>query len=107
MVLGLREGPGFLALRKNQHNEVTNLNKFIMSSLWKSANGDVSSKRIAGLVCLAIGLIMALADQFTIFAANYNILKVVFGTGGGLLGIGLVELFGKNKLTDVPPKAEL
>ena len=76
-------------------------------SLLKSANGDVSSKRVAGLVCLALGLIMALADQFTNFAANYDILKVVFGTGGGLLGIGLVELFGKNKMTDVPPTADL
>lgn len=74
-----------------------------MNNLLNDKNGKLSSKRIAGFVCIGIGLTMGLAIAFIFIYHNINTgegleiesLKYIFTTiitvGGGLLGIGVFE----------------
>ena len=64
--------------------------------MFKSVTGDVSSKRVMGVVYLAIALLMALVDQFSGFDINsFEVWVSIIVTGASLLGLGLFEYFGK------------
>jgi hypothetical protein len=75
-----------------------------MGDTLKDANGNPSSKRLLGAIILFNGIVMA----NTVFIMGLlqkipdpdmvkNVLQIIFLTGGSLLGIGVVELFGKKK----------
>lgn len=64
--------------------------------LFNSVSGDLSSKRVMGFVYLAVGLLMALVDQFTKYnIESFEIWASILITEGSLLGLGLFEYFGK------------
>jgi len=73
-----------------------------MSKLLEDKDGNPSSKRVAGFVTLGMGIFMLamggfismkweLKDSLTFIEVG----KVLCLTGGGLLGIGVAEFFGK------------
>ena len=66
------------------------------NGMLNSVTGDVSSKRVMGVVYLTVALIMAIFDQFTNFdVSSYEVWVSVVVTGASLLGLGLFEYFGK------------
>lgn len=73
------------------------------NGMFNSVTGDVSSKRVMGVVYLSIGLLMAVVDQLTSYdISSFEIWAGILVTGGSLLGLGLFEYFGK-KDKPAPP----
>ena len=74
-----------------------------MSEFLKDNNGKKSAKRLAGLVCIAIGLEMKIIlfhlALFTTIQTSYDKLdnssNLMFYIGSGLLGWGVTEFFSK------------
>ena len=75
-----------------------------MNSVIKDQNGNISSKRIAGFVIGGIGIIMGVS-LFAFSLKNgakdsetaMDIIKTFLYVAGGLLGIGVIEFFAKDK----------
>lgn len=55
----------------------------------KEESGKFSAKRVMGIVYLLIGVLMALIDQLTGKDATFEILCVIIGTGGTLIGVSI------------------
>ena len=53
-------------------------------SLFRGPNGDLSSKRIFGLVCLSVALVA------TFTGADLGVVALWLGTGAGVLGVQAV-----------------
>ena len=73
-----------------------------MSKLLEDSNGNLSSKRVAGYGCLGAGILMLIIGGFVSMKWKLEdtltfieVGKVLCLTGGGLLGIGVAEFFGK------------
>lgn len=74
-----------------------------MSLKWyHDASGDVSSKRVSGVIILSCGLLLLMTigilSIFKVIADPTTALQVsntLMLTGGSLLGIGVVENFSK------------
>ena len=64
-------------------------------SIVNSVNGNTSSKRVAGLVYLGVGLIMGVLDMVTELSITYDIFIAILITGTSLLGLGVLEYFPK------------
>lgn len=74
----------------------------IQKGILQSNVGGKSSKRHAGLVILGIGIIMggilfgwSLGHKIADPEVALMVFKTNMYTGGGLLGLGIFELFGK------------
>lgn len=64
--------------------------------MFNSVTGDVSSKRVVGVLYMVVALILAIFDQFTQYDINsYEVWLGIVVTGASLLGISLFEYFGK------------
>jgi hypothetical protein len=70
----------------------------------RDSAGNLSSKRIAGFSILVLGsaylLTIGIVSIFRMVADSSTALdvgRVLIFTGGGLLGVGVVEKFGGNK----------
>ena len=64
-------------------------------SILKSVDGNWSSKRAAGISYMGVGLLMAIADQFTKFnIENFEVWLAVVTVGATTLGISVFEYFG-------------
>ena len=61
------------------------------SSLLKSPQGDTSSKRVAGLVLVVLGIGAGLVGAWRQNALLVEYAKYVIGLGSGLLAVGVVE----------------
>ena len=66
-------------------------------SIIKDTDGKDSSRRVMGILYLSIGLLMSILDMFTNRSVTFEVLLIVIGTGGALLGLGLFEYFAKLK----------
>lgn len=65
-------------------------------TMLRSVTGDVSSKRVMGVVYLSVALLMAIVDQVTRFdISSFEVWLSIIITGSSLLGLGLFEYFGK------------
>lgn len=69
---------------------------------YHDSNGNTSSKRISGVIILGCGLLLLLAIGITsIFVkiadptTAIQVANTLMLTGGSLLGVGVVESFGK------------
>ena len=67
-------------------------------------NGNLSSKRVSGFIILMIGLsLLTTGGVLSIFReikdseVFLSVCKVLMTTGGGLLGVGVLEFFKKNE----------
>lgn len=74
-----------------------------MSEFLENNNGEKSSKRLWGSILLFFGMILSgilfyysLKDEAKDPATALSIINAFLISGSGLLGIGVVELFGKN-----------
>ncbi len=68
-----------------------------MSTL-NSVTGDTSSKRVMGTLYLLAGLfIVSYKELKSIEITNPEMLIGIFVTGGGLLGLGVIEYFSNLK----------
>jgi hypothetical protein len=61
------------------------------SSLLKSPQGDTSSKRVAGIVLVALGIGAGLVGAWRQNSLLVEYAKYVIGLGSGLLAVGVVE----------------
>jgi len=75
-----------------------------MQEYLQDSNGDKSSKRLFGSILLGIGIVMcAVLFSFSIVkpigdpTTAKDIIQMVLTAGAGLLGLGVVEWFGKKK----------
>ena len=68
------------------------------------ANGEKSSKRLMGVIYMLMALIMAIVDQLTKFnITSFEVWITVVVTGASLLGISLLEYFGKEGIIKPKP----
>lgn len=58
--------------------------------------GKVSSKRVAGLVSIAVALIMALIDQLSGYKLNVTVWTTMFGGGLAILGVSMIPSLKNN-----------
>jgi len=65
------------------------------NGLLQSPQGDVSSKRIAGLVLVVAGVVIGFIGAFGGNMELVDYSKWIAITGAGLLGIGVVEHLSK------------
>lgn len=75
-----------------------------MNDYLQDTSGNRSSKRLWGSIILLVALFLSVATTITSVYENnqiddnvVSILQMLFFTGAGLLGIGVVEVFGKGK----------
>jgi len=75
-----------------------------MNEYLQDSNGDKSSKRLFGATLLGIGVVMCIVlFWFSISkpigdpTTAKDIIQMLLMAGAGLLGIGVVEWFGKKK----------
>ncbi len=75
-----------------------------MNSILQDQAGNKSSKRIAGFATLALGASMGIAlFIFSLLrkvedpATAASVYKTMMLAGGSLLGVGVIEMFGKKK----------
>lgn len=74
-------------------------------SMMSGANGQKSSKRIIGTSCIGYAAFMGVvlfyksigADPISDSSTALDIIKTAFTAGTVLLGVGVAELFSKNK----------
>lgn len=67
-------------------------------TVFNSVTGDVSSKRIMGILYLLGALFIVLYKEGkSLEITNPEMMAGLFITGGGLLGLGLIEYFSKFK----------
>jgi amino acid permease len=65
-------------------------------SIFKSTNGQYSSKRVMGILYLVLLIVLFIYKETRdSIIANPEIFIGMVGTGGGLLGLGLIEYFSK------------
>jgi CBS-domain-containing membrane protein len=71
---------------------------------YQDKTGDTSSKRIAGAVILSCGLgllmvvgIMSISKVIADPSTALQVANTLMLTGGSLLGVGVIESFGKGK----------
>lgn len=69
-----------------------------MKNIFQDSEGDISSKRISGVICLSIAAIMGVGLYFASIFAKVNdpttAMNVINGfllSGSSLLGIGVLE----------------
>ena len=75
-----------------------------MNDYLQDTSGNKSSKRLWGSIILSVAIVLSIAVVITsVYVGNkiddnvVSILNGFFITGAGLLGIGVVEVFGKGK----------
>lgn len=66
--------------------------------MFNEETGKQSSKRIAGIAYLGMGLVFILIDQVFEKEIEFQTLVLVIGTGAGLLGMHIFQHFKKNKV---------
>ena len=65
------------------------------NGLLQSPQGDVSAKRVAGLVLVGAGVVLGFVGAFQNNIELISYSKWIAITGAGLLGIGVVEHINK------------
>jgi len=73
------------------------MKKFFSSTLFQSVTGDVSMKRVLAFIYSMSALLMVFVSMFTKFEVSYDLLIVVVGYAGSLMGVSVLEYFGKVK----------
>ena len=72
------------------HYDHRHYDSYVMKAL-QDCNGKPSAKRIAGWICLVIGLMMAVAGGFDFYGPDNTVVITVFSAGTTLLGLGVIE----------------
>jgi hypothetical protein len=62
-----------------------------MKTLLRDINGNLSSKRVAGYVVLAVVLAAFVADMFDRYTVNESIADTLIVAAAALIGIGTFE----------------
>lgn len=73
-----------------------------MNKILEDKNGNSSSKRLAGFIVCGVGLVallgLGIVSMFKTIedpATAMEAFKTILIVGGGLLGVGVLEFFGK------------